>query len=273
MTTHDSFSEENSETSAMDTEMWFGVVSLFPEMFRAITEHGITGRAVKEGLIEVETWNPRDFTHDRHRTVDDRPYGGGPGMLMKIQPLRDAIHAARKAAGNEAKVIYLSPQGRVLDQQGVEELASGKKLILVAGRYEGIDERVIQTEIDEEWSIGDFVLSGGELAAMTLIDAVSRFVPGTLGHKDSAAEDSFADGLLDCPHYTRPELFEGQEVPPVLLSGNHAEIDRWRLKQSLGRTWLRRPDLLENRTLTSEEEKLLSEFQAERAFIESRNAD
>ena len=273
MTTRNNFSEENAETDVVDTKMWFGVVSLFPDIFRAITEHGITGRAVKERLIEVQTWNPRDFTHDRHRTVDDRPYGGGPGMLMKIQPLRDAIHTARKAAGNEAKVIYLSPQGRVLDQQGAEELAKGKRLILVAGRYEGIDERVIQTEIDEEWSIGDFVLSGGELAAMTLIDAISRFVPGTLGHKDSAAEDSFANGLLDCPHYTRPKLFEGQEVPPVLLSGNHAQIERWRLKQSLGRTWLRRPDLLENRNLTNEEEKLLSEFKAERSLVESRNAD
>lgn len=245
---------------AMGTQMWFGVVSLFPEMFRAITEHGITGRAVKEGLIDVKIWNPRDFTHDRHRTVDDRPYGGGPGMLMKIQPLRDAIHAAKKAAGTEAKVIYLSPQGRMLDQEGVQELAQSKKIILVAGRYEGIDERVVKAEIDEEWSIGDYVLSGGELASMTLIDAVSRFVPGTLGHKDSAQEDSFADGLLDCPHYTRPELFEGQKVPEVLLSGNHAHIKRWRLKQSLGRTWLRRPDLLENRSLSGEEEKLLSEF-------------
>ncbi len=253
----------SAQEPAMDTQMWFGVVSLFPDMFRAITEHGITGRAVKEGIIEVNTWNPREFTHDRHRTVDDRPYGGGPGMLMKIQPLRDAIHAAREAAGTEARVIYLSPQGRMLDQQGVKELASCKKLILVAGRYEGIDERVVRAEIDEEWSVGDYVLSGGELAAMTLIDAVSRFVPGTLGHKDSALEDSFADGLLDCPHYTRPEIFEGQEVPDVLLSGNHARIKSWRLKQSLGRTWLRRPDLLKNRSLSSTEEKLLSEFIAE----------
>lgn len=243
--------------------MWFGVVSLFPQMFASITEHGITGRAVKDGLINVELWNPRDFTHDVHRTVDDRPYGGGPGMLMKIQPLRDAIRAAKAAAGDEAKVIYLSPQGRVLDQAGVEYLASHKKLILVAGRYEGIDERVIQSEIDEEWSLGDYVLSGGELAAMTLIDAVSRFVPGTLGHKDSALEDSFADGLLDCPHYTRPEVFEGQEVPPVLLSGNHGLIATWRLKQSLGRTWLRRPDLLEGRALSQQEQTLLNEFIAE----------
>lgn len=244
----------------INTALWFGVVSLFPEMFRAVTEHGITGRAVKEGLIGVNTWNPRDFTHDRHRTVDDRPYGGGPGMLMKIQPLRDAIHAAKQAAGAETKVIYLSPQGRLLDQRGVESLAAEKRLILVAGRYEGIDERLIQTEVDEEWSIGDYVLTGGELAAMTLIDAVSRFVPGTLGHKDSAQEDSFADGLLDCPHFTRPEVFDGQKVPNVLLSGHHGLINSWRLKQSLGRTWLRRPDLLEGRTLSSEEQALLSEF-------------
>ena len=252
-------SSSNTETT-MNAELWFGVISLFPDMFRAVTEHGITGRAIKEGLIGLETWNPRDFTHDRHRTVDDRPYGGGPGMLMKIQPLRDAIHAARAAAGAEAKVIYLSPQGRLLDQTGVKELAASKRLILVTGRYEGIDERLIQDEIDEEWSIGDYVLTGGELPAMTLIDAVSRFVPGTLGHKDSAQEDSFADGLLDCPHYTRPEVFEGRKVPDVLLSGNHQLIRSWRLKESLGRTWLRRPDLLQDRALSSEEETLLSEF-------------
>ena len=255
-------SEQTAEKqqTPITEEMWFGVVSLFPEMFRAITDHGISGRAVKEGRIRVETWNPRDFTHDRHRTVDDRPYGGGPGMLMKIQPLRDAIHAAKAAAGADATIVYLSPQGRQLDQAGVRELAEKKKLILVSGRYEGIDERVIHNEIDEEWSIGDYVLSGGELASMTLIDAVSRFVPGTLGHKDSAEEDSFADGLLDCPHYTRPEVYEGQQVPDVLLSGNHAKIREWRLKQQLGRTWLRRPDLLTHRELTREEELLLNEF-------------
>ncbi len=240
--------------------MWFGVISLFPEMFRAVTEHGVTGRAVKQGLIEVETWNPRDFTHDKHRTVDDRPFGGGPGMLMKIQPLRDAIHAAKEAAGADSHVIYMSPQGRKLDQEGVKELAARKRIILIAGRYEGIDERIVETEIDEEWSIGDYVMSGGELPAMTLIDTVSRFVPGTLGHKDSALEDSFADGLLDCPHYTRPEIFEDRRVPDVLMSGNHREIRRWRHKQALGRTWLRRPELLEKRQLSREEEKLLAEF-------------
>ena len=183
--------------------MWIGIISLFPEMFRAITDYGVTGRAVKNGLLSIQSWSPRDFTHDRHRTVDDRPYGGGPGMLMMVQPLRDAIHAAKAAAGEGAKVIYLSPQGRKLDQAGVSELATNQKLILVCGRYEGIDERVIQTEIDEEWSIGDYVLSGGELPAMTLIDSVSRFIPGVLGHEASATEDSFAEGLLDCPHYTR----------------------------------------------------------------------
>ena len=243
--------------------MWIGVISLFPEMFLSITGHGVTGRAVKNGLISVDCWNPRDFTYDRHHTVDDRPYGGGPGMLMMVEPLRKAIHAAKAAAGDNAKVIYLSPQGRKLDQQGVCELAANEKLILVCGRYEGVDERVIQTEIDEEWSVGDYVLSGGELPAMVLIDAVSRFVPGVLGHQASAKEDSFADGLLDHPQYTRPDVLDGMCVPPVLLSGNHAEIDRWRMKQSLGRTWLRRPELLESLALTDEQRMLLAEFQRE----------
>ncbi|CAM4010222.1 tRNA (guanosine(37)-N1)-methyltransferase TrmD [Shewanella aquimarina] len=240
--------------------MWLGVVTLFPEMFRAVTDFGVTGRAVSNGLLELQTWNPRDFTHDRHRTVDDRPYGGGPGMLMMVQPLRDAIHAAKAAAGDEAKVIYLSPQGRKLTQQGVEELAKSERLILVCGRYEGIDERIIQTEVDEEWSIGDYVLSGGELPAMALIDSVSRLVPGVLGKQASAEQDSFSDGLLDCPHYTRPESLDGIDVPAVLLSGNHENIRRWRLQQSLGRTLLRRPELFENLALTDEQTKLLAEF-------------
>ncbi|MFP9230644.1 tRNA (guanosine(37)-N1)-methyltransferase TrmD [Pectobacterium cacticida] len=243
--------------------MWIGVISLFPEMFRAITDYGVTGRAVKNGLLNVQYWSPRDFTYDRHHTVDDRPYGGGPGMLMMVQPLRDAIHAAKAAAGDGVRVIYLSPQGRKLDQQGVRQLATNQKMILVCGRYEGIDERVINTEIDEEWSIGDYVLSGGELPAMTLIDSVARFIPGVLGHQASAEEDSFADGLLDCPHFTRPEILEGMGVPAVLLSGNHAEIRRWRLKQSLGRTWLRRPELLKSLALTDEQTRLLAEFQRE----------
>ena len=240
--------------------MWLGVVTLFPEMFRAVTDFGVTGRAVSKGLLEMQTWNPRDFAHDKHKTVDDRPYGGGPGMLMMVQPLRDAIHAAKAAAGKEAKVIYLSPQGRKLTQQGVEELAKSSSLVLVCGRYEGVDERIIQTEVDEEWSIGDYVLSGGELPAMTLIDSVSRLVPGVLGKKASAEQDSFSDGLLDCPHYTRPESMDGLGVPAVLLSGNHEHIRRWRLQQSLGRTLLRRPELLENLALTGEQEQLLAEF-------------
>ncbi len=243
--------------------MWVGVISLFPEMFRAVTDFGVTSQAVKKGLLEVEAWNPRDFTHDRHRTVDDRPYGGGPGMLMMVQPLRDAIHAAKNAVNGEAKVIYLSPQGRKLDQAGVEKLAKNQNLILICGRYEGVDERIIQTEVDEEWSIGDFVLSGGELPAMTLIDSVARFIPGVLGKMASAHEDSFASGLLDCPHYTRPEVLDGLDVPPVLMSGHHEDIRRWRLKQSLGRTWLRRPELLENLALTDEQEALLAEFKKE----------
>lgn len=243
--------------------MWIGIISLFPEMFRAITEYGVIGRAVKNGLLNIQCWDPRDYTHDRHRTVDDRPYGGGPGMLMMVQPLRDAIHAAKSEIGEDAKVIYLSPQGRKLNQQGVCQLTANKKLILVCGRYEGIDERIIETEIDEEWSIGDYVLSGGELPAMVMIDSISRFIPGVLGHHASAEEDSFMTGLLDCPHYTRPEVLEGMEVPSVLLSGNHAEIERWRRKQSLGRTWLRRPELLTSLALTDEQRMLLSEFQQE----------
>ncbi len=240
--------------------MKVGVISLFPDMFEAITNFGVTGQAVKKGLLSLNTWNPRDFTYDKHRTVDDKPYGGGPGMLMMVEPLREAIHSAKQHVGETAKVIYLSPQGRKLDQAGVEELATNENLILVCGRYEGIDERIIQQEIDEEWSIGDFVLTGGELPAMTLIDAVVRFVPGVLGDMASAEEDSFANGLLDHPHYTRPESLDGETVPAVLLSGNHKDISRWRLKQSLGRTWLRRPELLENLALTDDQELLLGEF-------------
>lgn len=243
--------------------MWIGVITLFPEMFKAITEFGVTSRAIKHELLQLHCWNPRDFTHDKHKTVDDRPYGGGPGMLMMVQPLRDAIQAAKAEAGDGAKVIYLSPQGRKLNQAGVEQLAKNQKMILVCGRYEGIDERVIETEIDEEWSIGDYVLTGGELPAMTLIDAVSRFVPGVLGKQASAKEDSFVDGLLDCPHYTRPEVLDGLVVPPVLISGNHEEIRKWRLKQSLQRTWLRRPELLEGLALTDEQRLLLKQAQQE----------
>lgn len=243
--------------------MWIGLVSLFPEMFRALTDSGITSRAVKNGLIELEYWNPRDFTEDAYRRVDDRPYGGGPGMVMLIEPLRRSIAAARSAAqakGLQPKVIYLSPQGRVLDQAGVRELAAEQALILLCGRYEGIDERLIRREVDAEWSIGDYVLSGGELPAMVLIDAVTRLLPGALGSEASAEEDSFADGLLDCPHYTRPEVYEGEEVPAVLLSGDHAAIRRWRRRQSLERTLQRRPDLLEKAALDKEQLRLLDEI-------------
>ena len=240
--------------------MWTGVVTLFPEMFDALTEHGVTGRAVKRGQLSVEFSNPRDFTHDRHRTVDDRPFGGGPGMLMKVEPLLEAISAIQQKAPSTPRVIYLSPQGQPLTQQRAEELAQLDSLVLLCGRYEGIDERIVEMCVDEEISIGDYVLSGGELGAMVLLDAVTRLIPGVLGHADSAAEDSFSAGWLDCPHYTRPEEFAGQRVPEVLLSGNHALIRRWRLKQSLGRTWLRRPELLAELSLDKEQQQLLAEF-------------
>lgn len=240
--------------------MWIGVVSIFPDMFRAITDFGVTRKAFDKGLLEIQSWNPRDFTRDRHRTVDDRPYGGGPGMLMMVEPLRLAIQAARQAAGDGAKVIYMSPQGKKLDQVGVASLAQQDKLIILSGRYEGIDERLIQLEVDEEWSIGDYVLSGGELPSMVLIDAVARLIPGVLGHSESAVQDSYTNDLLDSPHYTRPEVIEDLSVPDVLLSGNHEAIRKWRLKQSLMRTWSRRPDLLEDRVLSVEEQTLLNEF-------------
>ncbi len=246
--------------------MRIAIVSLFPEMFSAISDYGITRRAMENKLVELSFWNPRSFTSDRHQTVDDRPYGGGPGMVMMIQPLRDAIRAAKAWAGEEAdlpaNVIYLSPQGRPLTQAGVETLAAGNNLVLIAGRYEGIDERLIELEVDAEWSIGDYVLSGGELAAMVLIDAVTRLIPGALGHAQSAEQDSFSEGLLDCAHYTRPDVYEGRAVPEVLLSGNHEKIRRWRLQQALDRTARRRPDLLENLELTEEQRALLREVRA-----------
>jgi tRNA (guanine37-N1)-methyltransferase len=240
--------------------VWAGVVTLFPEMFTALTGHGVTGRAVKRGQLTVEYSNPRDHAHDRHRTVDDRPFGGGPGMLMKVEPLLEAIAAIRAKAPSPPRVIYLSPQGQPLTQKRVVELAQLDSLVLLCGRYEGIDERIVEMCVDEEISIGDYVLSGGELGAMVLLDAVTRLIPGVLGHADSAVEDSFSEGWLDCPHYTRPEEFAGQRVPEVLLSGNHELIRRWRLKQSLGRTWLRRPELLEGLTLSKEQQQLLAEF-------------
>lgn len=242
--------------------MRIDVISIFPPMFAALTEYGVIGRAIRAQLLDLKVWNPRDFTADKHRNVDDRPYGGGPGMVMQAEPLAGAIKAAR-AEQPAARVIYLSPQGRRLDQAGVVELAARPGLVLIAGRYEGIDERLLATAVDEEWSIGDYVLSGGELAAMVLIDAVARRVPGVLGDAESAQQDSFAGGLLDCPHYTRPEVYEGAPVPPVLLSGDHAAIRRWRFKQALGRTWRRRPDLLARLELNEEQQRLLREFQEE----------
>ena len=239
--------------------MRFDVVTLFPEMVREMIGAGVTGRALQQGQADLVLWNPRDYTRDVHRTVDDRPYGGGPGMVMKVEPLVAAILDA-KTASPGARVAYLSPQGRRLDQAGVQEMAAGPGMILVAGRYEGIDERVIDKYVDEEWSIGDYVLSGGELPALVLMDAVIRLLPGVLGDADSAQQDSYMEGLLDCPHYTRPEIYEGESVPAVLAGGNHEAIRRWRLKQSLGRTWKRRPDLLEGRGLTAEEQELLNEF-------------
>lgn len=243
--------------------MRVGVVSLFPEMFDVLGSGGITARAIERGLVRVERWNPRDYARDRHRTVDDRPYGGGPGMVMRVEPVHEAIAAAHAAIGADARTIYLSPQGRRLDQAAVASFAASPGLILVCGRYEGIDERLLRTDIDEEWSLGDYVLSGGEFAALTVIDAVVRLLPGALGDADSAAQDSFAGGLLDCPHYTRPEVVGELRVPAVLLAGNHEQIRRWRLKQALGRTWLRRPDMLAAVRLDEEQQALLAEFQRE----------
>lgn len=243
--------------------MRIDVVTLFPDLFEIATRYGVTGKAVQRGVVELGLWNPRDYTSDRHRSVDDRPYGGGPGMVMMVQPLRDAIRAARRAAP-DSKVIYLSPQGRRLDQAAVREMAGRGGVILVAGRYEGIDQRLIDSAIDEEWSIGDYVLSGGELAAMVVMDAVTRLLPGVLGHEQSAEQDSFTAGLLDHPHYTRPEEIDGMRVPEVLLGGDHAVIARWRLKQALGRTWLQRPDLLEQMSLSEQQRQLLEEFKSER---------
>ncbi len=236
------------------------VVTLFPEMFQAITEYGISSRALKNALLQLGFQNPRDYATDRHRTVDDRPYGGGPGMVMQVPPLREAIKAAREKAGSGSQVIYLSPQGRKLDQAGLLDLSRREGIVMLCGRYEGVDERLIGSEVDEEWSIGDYVLSGGELAAMVLIDGLIRLLPGALGHEDSAELDSFSDGLLDYPHYTRPETVDGEAVPEVLLSGDHAAIARWREKQALGRTWLRRPDLLEQQPLDQSQQNLLAEF-------------
>jgi tRNA (guanine37-N1)-methyltransferase len=245
--------------------MRIDVVSLFPEMVRSAAAFGVTGRAIDRGLVELGVWDPRDYTQDRYRTVDDRPYGGGPGMVMKFEPLRAALQAAKNAQGGKGRTIYLSPQGRVLDQQAILEFSQAEGLILLAGRYEGVDERLIEAEIDEEWSIGDYVLSGGELPALVLFDAVVRLLPGALGHADSAQQDSHMEGLLDCPHYTRPDVIEGRSVPEVLQSGNHEAIRRWRLRQSIERTRLRRPDLLEKILLDQEQQALLDELEQERS--------
>jgi tRNA (guanine37-N1)-methyltransferase len=242
--------------------MRIDVVTLFPEMIREQSAYGIQGRAIDSGLLRLETWNPRDFSEDKHRCVDDRPYGGGPGMVMQVQPLRSAIQQARGAAA-AAPVIYLSPQGERFDQRKARQLAGLERIILVAGRYEGIDERLIGLEVDEELSVGDYVLSGGELPALIVMDAVTRLLPGALGDADSAQQDSFMDGLLDYPHYTRPEETEGLRVPEVLLGGNHRDIRRWRHKQALGRTWIRRPDLLGAMQLNEEQQGLLNEFISE----------
>lgn len=239
--------------------MWFGIITLFPEMLSAL-EYGITGRALQDSLLTIQCWNPRDYTQSKHRSVDDRPYGGGPGMVMMAQPLQDAISAAKQSAPKPPRVVHLTPQGERFSQQAAERFLKTENIVLVAGRYEGIDERLLQQEIDEEWSIGDYVLSGGELAAMTIIDAVTRLIPGALGHEDSAAEDSISSGLLKYPQYTRPEVFQGMKVPDVLLSGNHQAISRWRLKESLGKTWLKRPDLLAKMNLDTFQEALLKEF-------------
>jgi len=245
----------------------FDVVTLFPAMFDAVTELGVTGRARERGLYQFVAWNPRDFAANLHRTVDDRPYGGGPGMVMMAEPLDKALQAAhqrqRSAGVERPRVLHLTPQGRLLDHALVAELARESGLVLLAGRYEGVDERLIEQQGVEEVSIGDYVLSGGELAAMVLMDSVVRQLPGVLGDAESASQDSFVQGLLDCPHYTRPESYRGAAVPAVLLSGNHAAIARWRLKQSLGRTWQRRPDLLERRVLSTEERELLDEYRRE----------
>ncbi len=253
--------------------MRFDVITLFPEMFDAITQYGVTRRAAEQGKFVLHTWNPREFTSDKHRSVDDRPYGGGPGMLMLAEPLAQAIATAKQSQAQtgvvKSCVIHLSPQGRQLTHAVVKELLERNDgLILLASRYEGVDERLIRQQVDEELSIGDYVLSGGELAAMVLIDSLVRHLPGVLGDAESAQQDSFVAGLLDCPHYTRPEIFEGEGIPEILLSGHHAEIEKWRLKQALGRTWQRRPDLLAQRQLTKQEARLLAEYQQEQASVQ-----
>jgi tRNA (guanine37-N1)-methyltransferase len=247
------------------------VVTLFPEMLAAAMKFGVCGRALARQVAEVALVNPRDFANDPHRSVDDRPYGGGPGMVLKYEPFRDAIRAARRELPAGSRTVFLSPQGRPFDQAKAREMATWPGLLLVSGRYEGFDERLVEAEADDELSIGDFVLSGGESAALVVMDAVIRLMPGTLGDEASAEEDSFTDGLLDCPHYTRPEVADGMTVPDVLLEGNHEMIRRWRQKQSLGRTWERRPDLLAGKTLSGEEQELLRQYVVEHGLGEFEN--
>jgi tRNA (guanine37-N1)-methyltransferase len=244
--------------------MHFEVVTLFPELVAQVGRFGVVGRGLERGLLRIGTIDPREFATDTHRTVDDRPYGGGPGMLMKVEPLRSAIRAARARLPAGSRTVVLSPQGRVFNQAVAREYRALPGLLLVAGRYEGMDERLLRMEADETLTVGDYVLSGGELPAMLVVDAVARLVPGVLGDENSAVEDSFSDGLLDCPHYTRPETVDGMRVPAVLLSGDHEAIRRWRLKQKLGRTWRTRPEMLATRELTAEERRLLDEYIAER---------
>ncbi|GAB6141367.1 tRNA (guanosine(37)-N1)-methyltransferase TrmD [Methylosoma difficile] len=243
--------------------MRFDVITLFPEMVETAAGFGVTGKAIEKNHVQLSVWNPRDYTHDRHRTVDDRPYGGGPGMVMKYQPLHDAVLAAKAIGSNQAKVVYLSPQGKPLSQALFAEASQLSQLILVAGRYEGIDERFIQLDCDEEWSAGDYVISGGELAALIVIDGITRLLPNVLGDEESANQDSHSDGLLEYPQFTRPEHVEGLSVPKVLMGGNHADIECWRLKQALGRTWQKRPDLLEKKQLNAEQASLLQQFKNE----------
>jgi tRNA (guanine37-N1)-methyltransferase len=243
--------------------MRFDVISLFPEMVVNAAHVGVTGRACERGIVELVTWNPRDYTTDVHRTVDDQSYGGGPGMVMKVEPLRDAILAAQQADSRPSTVVFLTPQGRQLNQAAVCEFSHRQRLILLCGRYEGIDQRLIDSMVDEQWSIGDYVLSGGELPALVLIDAVTRLLPGVLGDASSAQQDSFMNGLLDHPHYTRPANVDGLDVPAVLQGGHHQQIQQWRLKQALGATWKQRPDLLQNHALTAEQLQLLNEFKNE----------
>ena len=242
--------------------MRIDVITLFPELVEQVISCGVVGRAADQNLLMLQCWNPRDYTTDRHRTVDDRPYGGGPGMLMKVQPLEETIKAVREK-NSQAQLVYLSPQGKPVDQGMLARQVDAQSVIFLCGRYEGIDERLIQQEVDQEWSIGDYVISGGELAAMVCIDAMTRLIPGALGHEQSAQQDSFSEGLLDYPHYTRPEEYKGMKVPEVLMNGNHRHIEDWRERQSLGRTWQRRPDLLDQKVLDDRQQALLNDFKDE----------